>query len=81
MGKIWKWHTPFFTLAVKMACVDEVVDFIEFANAAFVLLAIMFIGDLLVHLEERRKKPIMFGSDTKIGRWFRDEGWHISNVH
>ena len=74
MGKIWKWHPPLFTLAVKMAFVDEAVESVDFAKVAFVVLTIMSICDLLVHLDEKRKNLSMFVSGINVDRWFSDKG-------
>ena len=50
MREIWKWDPPFFMLGVWMTFVNEAIGVVNFTKVTFVILALMFIGDLSFQL-------------------------------
>ena len=69
VGKIWERYPPFFLLAVGMAFVDKPIDSFMLTNVALILLAIVFVSDLLLELGEFREKRVIGGSWYQ-GFWF-----------
>ena len=77
MGKVRKWHPPFFLLAVWMALVDKTVNTVTDAKITLVVLSVMFIGDLALELKERREEGILSVILDDWGRRLWKEGRHI----
>ena len=62
VGKIWEGYPPFFFLAVDMVFVDKPIDSFMLTDVALIVLAIMFVSDVFLELEEFRKKRVIDSS-------------------
>ena len=71
--KIVEIKSTFFLLAIRMSFVDEVVGVIQLAEIPFPVLALIFVCDLLIKLQKRRKEDIGGSKLVNVGQWFGEK--------